>query len=521
MVIPSVFSQQWLRTLLALLTGTCGTLAFSPYDFWPAAIISLVGLLMVITFHCSSREAAWLGFLWGFSLFGTGINWIYVSIVKFSDLPHLVNIGLIALLVTYLALYPMLFSTILVKLWPHSNLCRLVLGAPTVWLITDFLRGWVFTGFPWLEFGYSQIDGPLKGIAPIFGVQAITFVLVIVSGLTATAMIEQKWYLALSALALLLFPWPLSFLHWYQLQPERALNVALVQGNIPQLIKWQPRQLELILNIYLQRTLPTFGKAQIVIWPETAIPDDEISQNVFLTQFDKQLRAQHTRLISGIIDIRPTSHHYDAYNSILVLGEETPYFYPSKNRYQKYHLVPFGETIPLENLLRPLSSLFNLPMSSLSHGEYLQPQLQVAGMKLTAAVCYEIILGMQVRDNFHPNTDFLLTLSNDAWFGDSIGPWQHFQMARMRALELGRPLLRSTNNGITAVINANGIPQAQLPQFTRDVLIARVSPTKGITPYTRAGYWPLWIFGTLLGLTALVIDKRYLTSSTRSMYPNK
>lgn len=510
MILAALFARPQVRTILSIVTGAYGTLAFSPYDLWPAAIVSLGGLLAV-TLNSSVRQAGWLGFVWGCGLFGTGVNWIYVSIAQFGGLSDWLNVMMVVVLTAYLALYPMLFSALLVRLWPRTTLWRLMIGAPVLWLVTEFLRGWLLTGFPWLEFGYTQIDGSLKGIAPLFGVQAITFILMMISGLTIFSLARRQGLLTLGALALLLLPWPLHFLQWYQPQPARSIDVALVQGNIIQSMKWEDSQIGPTLDIYLQHTLSVLGKAKMVIWPESAIPDDEIAQNAFLTRLDEQLRKEHTRLITGIIDARPTSDGYNYYNSIVVLGEDIPYRYPSQDRYTKHHLVPFGETVPLDSLLRPLAPLFNLPMSSLSQGQYLQPQLQVGGTKLTATVCYEIILGGQVRDNFRPDTDFLLTLSNDAWFGHSIGPWQHFQMVRMRALELGRPLLHSTNNGITAFINADGTAQAQLPQFTRDVLNVHATPTEGITPYARAGSWPLWIFSLLAGFTALVCDRRWPT----------
>ncbi|ABF13876.1 apolipoprotein N-acyltransferase [Candidatus Palibaumannia cicadellinicola] len=499
--------KKYWTLVLAIITGASGTLAFAPYNIWPAAIFSLTGLLL-ITLNCSVRQAAFLGLIWGISLFGTGIKWIYISIAQFGDMHYLVNIALVVLVSSYLALYPMLFTSLLVKLWPQNSLWRLTVSAPVLWSLTEFLRGWVLTGFPWLQFGYSQIDGPLKGLAPILGVEAITFLLVIISGLITSAISNKRMLHALWAITLLLFFWPLSFLHWYQPKEQSSIKVALVQGNITQSIDWDINQIQQIKNIYLEYTQALLGQAQIVIWPESAIPAYESNQNNFLVKLDQQLRQQNTSLITGIIDNRPSLDSNQYYNSIIVLGEAIPYKYASNNRYNKYHLVPFGERIPLPSILLPLVKLCNLPISSLNQGNYLQPPLFVAGMKIIATVCYEIIIGSQVRENFHSDADFLLTISNDAWFGDSIGPWQHFQMARMRSLELGRPLLHSTNNGITAVVNADGTIQAQLPQFTRQVLNVMVTPTHGITPYVRGGYFLLWMINIIMGLSALILGRQ-------------
>ncbi len=506
MTLPLSESRIWLMTLVVCVSGALMPLAYTPFAYSYVALPCLAMLFLVLQRTTSPCMASWMGFIFGFSQFAVGLSWIHISIDNFGGLPLPVSLLLMLLLCSYLSLYPALAGWIWYRLGSEKPAWLSALLFPAIWLLSEYLRGTLLTGFPWLAIGYSQVYSPLFSWAPFFGVQGIAW-WTLISAVCLSQLIDikqLKW-----ALPTLLVVAAATYFASQQQQVNatgKTAKVALVQGNISQIIKWDPEQQWPTMSQYQDMSRPYYGY-DLIIWPEAAIPAVELATQDFLYNLDAAVSWQGSALITGIIDYRPDSQQY--FNDLIVLGRQNPdeergqYYYNHPNRYSKHHLVPIGEFVPFQQLLRPLAPLFNLPMSSFSRGDYIQPNLVANGWTITPAICFEILFPEQVRLNTHEDTDFILTVSNDGWFGDSIGPHQHLEIAQMRAKELGRPVLRDTNNGITAVIDADGSIQKRLPQFEQAVLATEVSQYRGITRFAYWGHWPVVIccgLSLLLGL---------------------
>ncbi len=486
------FHRLW-RPVLAALFGASTTLAFAPFDYWPLAILSPLALMLLLDKQ-RTKSAAWTGFFWGLGQFATGISWVHISIDTFGGMPKIASVFLMCLLVSYLALYPALFAGLLNRFFPRRSRHRFFLAAPALWLLTDWLRGWVMTGFPWLWLGYSQLESPLANFAPLGGVELVTLTVIGSAFALSYSVLSKRWLTLLIPAVIFATGFGLKAVNWVT-PNDNVTKFALIQGNIDQALKWVPSQRWPTILKYTDLSRENWD-ADVIVWPEAAIPAFEFELPSFLQTLDEAARLNNTALLTGIVN-RDDDGRY--YNSILTLGktQNQGYQYDLSQRYHKHHLLPFGEFVPFASLLRPLAPFFNLPMSSFSSGDYIQPNIVANGRRLAPALCYEIIFSDQVRDNVTDETDFILTLSNDAWFGHSIGPLQHMQIAQMRALELGKPVIRATNNGLTAVTDYKGHITAKLPQFTTGVLRAEVHSTTGQTPYHGIGSWPLYLFCAL------------------------
>lgn len=488
------------QLFIALILGAIQVFSFAPFNHYWVVYPSFVGFFLLLQqIKKTTKRYFLISFIFNLSMFVATLHWIYVSMDQFGGMPPIVSASLIVLLSAYLAIYPTLALWISYRFFNVANSLRYLLLIPVMWLTFDWLRGWALTGFPWGYLGYSHADTYLVGFAPILGVQGITLAILLIC--SALTLIIQKQKIIVNVVlicSLLLAGQQLQTLNFTQ--PQAAVKVSLVQGNIDQNDKWNKKHLYPSLFKYLDLSETPFAvQDELIIWPESAIAALEVDMQTFLLPLSEDLKSRNKTLITGIISYNLDTEEY--HNSIIALGKLPKgdgYSLSGSNRYQKHQLLPIGEFVPFEDLLRPLAPYFNLPMSSFQRGDEIQTNLKTNQSRFASALCYEIVFPELLRQNISSDTGMLLTLSNDAWFTGSIGPEQHLQIARMRAIEFARPILRSTNNGVTAIYDHKGKELGRLPVNSASVLSQEVSPTFGKTPYQTFGSTPLHLYCLLI-----------------------
>lgn len=485
--------------LLSLLGGAIIPFSFAPFDFWPAGLVG-IALLVGALQPLSTKQSLLTGWLFGVGFFGVGTSWVYVSIHTYGAAPVALAFFLTLLFVIGLALFFMVQCYVYVRFFkPHT--LGLLLGFPALWVLFEWLRSWFLTGFPWLYLGYGHEHTWLAGWAPVLGVYGVSFCAAS-SGVLIYVAYRSSKYARLLLSVVIFLPWLLGFLlqqiNWTTRTGD-ALTVSLVQGNIAQEMKWNPEHMADSLKKYQKLSGPYWGR-DIIVWPEAAIPfwQDEVA--IFLENLDEFTKKYKTTLITGIPYREDTGEGIHYYNSAIAVGE-------GLGLYHKERLVPFGEYVPLEKLLRGLIAFFDLPMSSFSSGKNPSPFLTMHhSIHIAPFICYEIVYPDFVAATL-PKADILLTISNDTWFGSSFGPWQHLQIAQMRALENGRYLLRATNNGISAIVDEKGRLVKASAQFEEEVLSGEAYVMQGNTPFGRTGSWPILIISISLLVLSLTFKR--------------
>jgi apolipoprotein N-acyltransferase len=465
-------------------------LAFSPFDLLPLALVALAVLTHLWVTARSARAAAGIGFLFGLGLFLAGVSWVYVSLHRFGAMPAplaaIATLGFCAIL----ALYPALAGWAQAKLRAPPAL-RAAFVIPACWTLAEWLRATLFTGFPWLTLGTAVVDTPLAGYAPLGGAYGASFTVAVCAGLLWCVALGQARWLAAAAFAVIgVSGAVLRDVRWTE-PTGSPFTARVLPGNVPQNLMFDPQR--------YMRTLDTFARlaeacrARLIVTPETALPRmlDSVDP-AYLARLEAAAKANDGDLLLGVpVRIAPGEY----YNAVLSLGVSP------RQLFYKAHLVPFGEFVPpgFGWVVRVLS----IPLADFSRGPAHPRPLEVAGQRVAANICYEDAYGAELIRQL-PQATLLVNLSNVAWFGDSLAPAQHLQIAQARALETGRMHLAATNTGLTAAIDRDGRVLAQLAPFTEGRLELEVQGYDGATPYVRAGDWPvLALCAALLAFVAL------------------
>ena len=487
----------------AFAAGVLSVAAYAPIGLFPLAPLSLAALAALLARAGGARRGFLLAFLWGLGAFLAGVSWLYVALNRYGGMPAPLAGLAILLFCALLALFPALAGALFARLRPAAGVLLPAALFAALWLLTEWLRGWVLTGFPWLAVGYSQTPpSPLAGFLPVLGVYGVGGLLALFAGLLAFAPwrdLARAWPAAALALGLVLGGVGLGRVAWTEPVGE-PLRVALLQTNIEQGLKWQPERLRDWLDTNLQ--LVADNPAQLVVLPETTLPllADQLPQG-YLDHLQARMRAVGGDLVLGVFtrDAEGRIH-----NAAISTGRS------AEQWYAKRHLVPFGEYSP--PLFGWFYALADIPMSDQSRGPAGQPPMRLGGQQVAVNICYEDLFGAELLHAL-PQASLMLNLSNLAWYGDSFAQPQHLQIARVRALETGRPMLRSTNTGMTAVVQPDGTVSAALPAFERGALHAEVRGYQGLTPYARWGDW----LG--VGLAAVVVMVVWLSGRRRQARP--
>ena len=489
---------KWALVPAAALAGATAVLGFAPFSLWPLAILAVAGFYRWVQGRRGGFLAGW-GF--GLGLLGFGVFWVRISLNEFGNMPVLVANLLTGVFILAMALYYGLAGW-LVRLLageqgrrtPEPGLSGPLLILPGAWVLFEWLRGWLFSGFPWLALGYTQIDAPLGGLAPVAGVYGVSLAVALSGGLLWLILRSQgrrRWFALAGLVALWSLGAGLRLVEWTQ--PDGVpLRATVIQANIQPSMKWDPDALLPILETHLELTQERLADSDVIVWPETAVPEflDEIRDGL-IEPMTRTAQEEGVAIVLGVpyrdLDTK------DYYNGLLSIGT-------AEDLYVKRHLVPFGEFLPFKAWLGPLIKLFEVPMSDFSAGPPGASVLMVNGVKVGASICYEDAFPEEVIQAL-PEAAYLINASNDAWFGDSLAPHQHLQIARMRALETSRYLLRSTNTGISAIVGPAGALIASSSLLEEAVLKGQIQPMSGMTPFARFGNLPVL---ALLSLSLII-----------------
>ena len=493
-----MLKTDWRNAGLALLLGAGFPLGFAPYGWWPLSLLSAAGLFLLL--HLSQHRLGWLAWFFGVGKYLSGASWIYVSIHQYGNASPLLAGLLVGLFVAALALFMLPVGWVMQRFRMATPSINAMIFC-CAWSLMEWSLTWLLTGFPWLFVGYSLTDSLFVGLLPVWGALGAGFwaLLWTIGGLLCVRAAWKRLPIARGSLVMAVLPLALVLLAlpWQWVTSSGTHSVAIVQGNVDQAVKWDADQRQAIVNRYLRLSEPHWS-ADTLVWPEFALTAFGADAERITSGLDAKGMESSTNVVIGAPrvewrrDIEGADTNvprYKLFNAAVGLGQ-------AQGIVTKHHLVPFGDYVPLQDWLRGLIDFFDLPMSNATRGAAQQANvvlsLQSKPVETAIGICYEIAYGNSMRHRTQ-GAGLLMTLTNDTWFGRSIGPHQHMQIARVRALENGRWLLRAANDGITGVVDHHGQIRARLPQFVEGVLATSFQVMQGTTPYSVMGDWPLLV----------------------------
>jgi apolipoprotein N-acyltransferase len=495
-----ILSREWLQqrprasSLIALFAGAGVVAAFAPIGIYPTALVCPA--LLIWLWLCAARpgHAAWIGFAFGMGMFLTGVSWVYVSLSVFGGMPMPLAVFATVLYCAFLS-WPLAMAGYLQQKIPASQTLRVTCLIPALWMLAEMARGLGLTGFPWLLLGYASTDTPLAGYAPVTGVYGVSLLGMICAGLLLRFILTPRDFVApIVLVAILGAGAALRTVAWTQPAGEPFV-AAVLQGNVEQSMKFEESRFAKTLDTYAR--LASESRAKLIVLPETAVP--RFLDNVdpaYMGALDSIAKRNGGDILVGVPTRRDQTHYF---NSVVSRGVSRPQIY------SKVHLVPFGEFV-LPGF-RWIVGILHIPMSDFSRGSPAQKPMDVAGQKVAVNICYEDVFGEEIIRPL-PEATMLVNVSNMAWFGDSLAPMQHLQMARMRTIETGRVMLAATNTGMSAAIDRDGRLLGQIPQFTEGRLEALVRGYTGATPYVRVGNWLALAVAAILIVLSAALRKR-------------
>lgn len=460
------------QLLIAFIAGSCMPLAFAPFSFWPLVIVSPAILIYQLSFMQSSEQSFSLGWVYGLGYFGFGVYWLYHSMQVYGHAPILVAAALTALMIVTLSTFIGLTLAVYYRLKTTRPGKAVLWCLPLLWFAMEWFKGWVLTGFPWLSVGYAHINSPLSGFAPLIGVYGLSAISILLSLSMVIGLQQRNAWMILLVLLIAAGGYLLKPMQWSSESGE-ALSLTMVQGNIPQEVKWQRDARQKIISLYWEVT-QDYWDSDLIVWPEVAIPGrSEDLEAEYLVPMSMVASEKGGNLLTGIVVSDWLKREY--YNSMLLMGNH-------QGVYHKRHMVPFGEYMPFRSVLEFMRNYIKIPMSDMKAGPADQPLMSVNEVKLGVSICYEDVFSRDINRDL-PDANILINTSNDAWFGDSLAPHQHLEIAQMRALETARPMVRATNTGRSAFIDHKGRIMDATDQFKAQTLSAEIQGRSGATPF--------------------------------------